>query len=238
MRLRAELLASSLLHGRPLGRSAQSTPARRASASYALGDPGRPSRVPSLLIAIFDNSGSVVCPTGTDPLSNRFAEVTRAFTAVAQRGSRRELGAVLHFDAPCSGDVGPVPLTRTGLLMLRAGLRVPPDGAGTSDLGPSLLRAVGLAEALPGHRATLVVLSDFLLTDANPDEVLRQLAAFPGDVHAVALGGRLQPDSLDERITVTRVERGDPPGAVARAVFASLITHRRGSRRGCELPGA
>jgi len=31
---------------------------------------------------------------------------------------------------------------------------------------------------------------------------------------------------LDERITVTHIEHNDPPGAVARAVFASLTTHR------------
>lgn len=232
----AALLPSSLLHGRPLGRSPQGAAARQADAAYVLGDPGRPSPVPTLLIAVFDNSGSVICPIGNDPLSNRFAEVTHAFTVVARRGSRHELGAVLHFDTPCSGDVAPVPLTRGGLLQLRAGLRLPRDGAGTSDLGPSLRHATALADVNLGHRSTLVVLSDFLLTDTDPVGVLRQMAAFPGDVHAVVLGGRMSVGSLDERITVTYIEREDRPGAVAQAVFASLLTHRRGSRQGHEHP--
>lgn len=194
---------------------------------YDLGDPGRPSDVPTLLIPVFDNSGSVTAPVGTDPLSNRFSEVTRAFSVVARKGSRHELGAVVHFDTPTSGDIGPVPLTRLGLLTLRRGLRVPPDGAGSSELAPSLQRAVEIAETRPGYAATLVVLSDFQLLDREPSQVLSDLAAFPGDVHAVVLGGYLPAGVLDERITVTRIQRDDPPGAVARAVFASLMTHRQ-----------
>jgi hypothetical protein len=183
--------------------------------------------VPTLLELIFDNSGSVVCPTGTDPLSNRYAEARRAFTVVARRGSRRELGAVLHFDQS-SGEVGPLPLTRSGLVTLRRGLRLPPDGAGSSTLTPSLRRAVEITEAYPEHAATLVVLSDFYLFD--PDEVYTELAAFPGTVHAVVLGGHTVPKLTGKNVTVTKVGRTDPPGSVAKAVFASLTTHRPGSR--------
>jgi hypothetical protein len=227
MTLRAPLLSSRLL-----GMAPPATPTRSPSPAYTLGDPGQPAEVPTLLITDFDNSGSVTSPAGTDPLSNRFAEVATAFAVVARRGARHELGAVLHFDTPSSGDVGPVSITRSGLAVLRSGLRVPPDGAGSSELAPSLHRAIEIAEVRPDHGATLVALSDFLLLDAEPDKVLAELAAFPGDVHAVVLGTRLPAGVLDERITVTDVDRDDPPGAVARALFASLITHRPGSHSG------
>lgn len=202
----------------------------RAATGYRLGSPGTPSPVSTLLICLFDNSGSVISPSGTDPLSNRFAEVEHAFTAVAKRAAPHELGAVLHFDSPCRGDVAPVTLNRHGMAKLRSGLTVPGDGAGSSALLPSLRQAVRFTEQYPQHAATLAVFSDFMLLDANPTAALRELATFPGEVHAVVLGGHLQGDAFDPRIAVTQVQRDDPPGAVARALFASLITHRRGGR--------
>lgn len=202
----------------------------RSTERFALGDPGWPAAEPTLLIADFDNSGSVTSPVGTDPLSNRFGEVRYAFSVVARRGSRHELGAVLHFDSPTRSDVGPVPLTRRGLLTLRSGLRTPPDGAGSSELAPSLARATELAASYPDHKATLVVLSDFLLLDPQPDQVLSALAAFPGQVHAVILGGGVPPGLLDERIAVTPVQQNDPPGAVTKALFTSLTAYRRRAR--------
>lgn len=222
------LLASTLLSSRLLGTPRPSKPA--SGIEYALGNPGRPAEVPTLLIASFDNSGSVTSPSGTDPLSNRFAEVERAFSVVARKGSRRELGAVLHFDTPSSGEVDPTPITRSGLVRLRRGLRPPIDGAGTSELGPSLRRAIELAEAHPDHEVTLVVLSDFQLLDQDPGQVLSDLAAFPGAVHAVVLGAYLPAGVLDERITVTAIKQNARPGAVARALFTSLVTHRPGSQ--------
>jgi hypothetical protein len=221
-RLRSSQLLSTsgMTSGEPVGPPTQ---------SYRLGDPGRPATVPTLLIADFDNSGSVISPKGTDPLSNRFTEVAHAFAVVARKGSNNELGMVLHFDTTGS-DVGPVPITRRGLRVLRKGLHVPPDGRGSSELAPSLHRAVEIAEAHPDHHATLVVLSDFQLLDADPVQALSDLSAFPGQVHAVVLGVRVPAAVLDERITVTHVGRNDPPGAVARALFASLTTHRPGSR--------
>lgn len=225
------LLPSTLLRSQLCGAVDATAGGRDRSSDidYRLGDPGWPAEVPTLLITIFDNSGSVTSPAGTDPLSNRFAEVAQAFSAVAQRGSRHELGAVLHFDTPSSSDVGPVPLTRRGFKRLRAGLRVPSDGAGSSELVPSLRRALGIADAHPECEATLVVLSDFMLLDPDPHQVFAELAAFPGAVHAVVLGGHLAPGVFDEGVTVTYVGREDPPGAVARALFASLVTHRPGS---------
>lgn len=231
MTRRGVLLPSTLLRSQLYGAvgPASGGRGRSSGAAFRLGDPGRPAEVPTLLITIFDNSGSVTSPAGTDPLSNRFAEVAHAFSVVARRGSPHELGAVLHFDTPSSAEVGPVPLTRRGFTALRAGLRVPPEEAGSSELGPSLRRAFEIADTHPECAVTLVVLSDFLLLDPDPGQVLAELAAFPGDVHAVVLGCRLASDVLDERITVTHVEPDDQPGAVARALFASLIAHRPGS---------
>lgn len=228
---RPSLLASTVLPGQLLDQPMSQLPCHaapaRAQVRYKLGDPGRPSLVPTLLIALCDDSGSVTAPAGTDPLSNRYSELTQAFTAVARRGASHELGAVLHFDSPTAGDVGPVPITRRGLLTLRSGLGVPPDGRGSSELGPGLARAGELAAAHPEHEITLVVLSDFALLDPDPAPVLSDLAAFPGQVHAVVLGSRLPTGVLDDRITITHIHRGDAPGAVARALFASLTTHRR-----------
>lgn len=226
----AALLPSSVLRPGLLGMRAPDAAIREPEPTYTLGSPGRPSPVPTLLIALFDNSGSVTSPGGTDPLSNRYAEVTRAFQTVARKGSRQELGAIVHFDTPSAGEVEPVPITRTGMLRLRSGLHPPSDGAGTSELGPSLHRALEIAEEHPGHEITLVVLSDFQLLDPEPGQVLSDLGAFPGSVHAVVLGGRLPAGVLDERITATHVNRESRPGAVARALFAGLVTHRPGSR--------
>ena len=80
------------------------------------------------------------------------------------------------------------------------------------------------------HQATLVVFSDFLLMDREPGPVLSRLAGFPGQVHAVVLGRRLPAGVLDERIAVAHIDRESCPGAVARALFSSLVAHRPGSR--------
>lgn len=223
------LLPSALLASRLLGSPQSKRPAPPSHPDYKLGDPGRPSPVPTLLIAVFDDSGSVAGPSGNDPLSNRYGEVTRAFSVVARKGSRRELGAIVHFDTPSHGEVAPTPITRSGMIRLRAGLRPPTDGAGTSELGPSLGRAYEIAEAYPGHEATLVVLSDFQLFDRDPAGVLSRLAAFPGDVHAVVLGSRLPAGVLDQRITVSSITHDSHPGAVAQALFSRLVSRRPGS---------
>lgn len=213
-------LQSVSLHG--------TVPAPRAAAGVRiqLPHPGRPAPYPTLLIAIFDDSGSVAGPVGSDPLSGRYEEARRAFEVVAKRGAAHELGAVLHFDTPCSSDVGPVPLVRRGLLAIRGGLRLPPDGAGSSTLGPSLERAYEIAEAHPDHQATLVVLSDFLLLDPDPGSVLIRLAEFPGITHAVVLGTQLAPGLLPAPIRCTRITASDPSGALALALFGSLVSHR------------
>lgn len=197
--------------------------------SFNLGSPGRPSKEPTLLIVCSDDSGSVIGPTGADPVSNRYAEARYAFEVVARRGGPNELGAVLHFDTPTNGDVGPVRLNRAGLGDLKRALKVPTDARGMSNLGPSLLAARHLADNHPDHKVILLLLTDFQLFDQDMDQVLSDIATFPGDVHAVVLGGTQMDGLLDERVQITPVRYTDPPGTVAKAVFRGLITHRRGA---------
>lgn len=209
--------------------SSGSTTTNRPKVSYQLGNPGRPSPDPTITIVITDDSGSVIGPTGADPVSNRYEEAWRAFRAIGRRGGKHELGAVLHFDTPTSGDVPPTPLTRAGLQRLRSGLQIPRDAAGTSYLGPSLKAATDLADQYTDHEATVIVLSDFELLDDDVAQVLDDLADFPGDVHAVILGGTRIDGVLDDRIRVTPANYDDAPGTVARAVFGGLIARRPGS---------
>jgi hypothetical protein len=222
------LLPSSLLGTRSVIPTTSAAPVDHHDRGYTLGDPGQPAQIPTLLIMVFDDSGSVTGSGGNDPLSNRYAEAQHAFEVVARRGSRRELGAVLHFDQS-TADTGPIPLTWWGLLLLRPGLRVPSGGGRSSELAPSLAGAVNLARSHPRHAVTLVVLSDFELLDADPEQVLAHLVAFPGDVHAIVLGSGLFDFHAGERITVTHIGRADRPGAVAQAVFTSLTKHRESS---------
>ncbi|GGN20117.1 hypothetical protein GCM10011609_71580 [Lentzea pudingi] len=217
------LLGPQLLGGTDVSLAGK---AHGAEVTYDLGDPGRPAAVPTLLIAVADDSASVTGSGGSDPLANRYAEMDKAFSTIARRGSRRELAAVLHFDSPCDADVAPRPLTSRSVRALRQRLRAPTGRYGSSELGPSLRRALAMARTHPEHEATLVVLSDFALLDSDVEEVLGELAAFPGDVHAVLLGGDASEHNFDPSISVTPVQQGDSPGSVARALFASLMTHR------------
>lgn len=196
---------------------------------FLLGDAGRCGGHPTLVITVFDDSGSVTSPAGSDPISNRYEEARRAFRAVARRcRCGRCLGAVLHFDLV--GAVRPTPLTKRLMSTLETGLRLPAGGAGCSLLSPSLAEAYEIAQQYPEHLTTLVVLSDFELFDPEPRQLLSSLAGFPGDVHAVVLGGRELEGALDPRIQITPIRRNDPPGALARTVFASLTAHRPGRR--------
>jgi hypothetical protein len=230
MSTRAPLVRAEVLPGKLHRVAGDEPPHASLPQGFDLGDPGRPPEYPTLLIVIADDSGSVIAPAGTDPLSNRYEEARRAFKVVARHGRTHELGAVIHFDTPTSSDVLAAELTRRGLRQLTTGLRVPPDAAGASVLGPSLHEAVRLARAYPEHRTSLLVLSDFQLFDPDLGAVLAELAAFPGDIHAVVLGALLPEGLLDQRVHITQIGYDDQPGAVARAVFVSLTIHRPARR--------
>jgi hypothetical protein len=175
---------------------------------------------------VFDNSASVT--GGNDPIGNRYVEARIALEAVGRRcRCRRELGAVLHFDTPTSGDVSPTPIYGRHRARLLEGLAAPPDGRGCSLLAPSLDVARRIASAHPDHLTVLMVFSDFQLFDPNLDQLYGELGAFPGAVHAVVLRARPpQPLMNDPRITVIPVDYDSPPGTVARALFDALTTHR------------
>ena len=116
-------------------------PARRPSPEtrLLLGDPGRCGEQPTLVITVFDDSGSVTSPAGADPVANRYQEARRALRAVARRCRCGQcLGSVLHFDLVAG--VAPTALTKRLVSGLEAGLRSPADGMGSSVLGPACPR--------------------------------------------------------------------------------------------------
>lgn len=97
-------------------------------------------------------------------------------------------------------------------------------------MGPSLAEVARLVERTGGVRElSLVVFSDFELFDPNLDGLLTDLARFPGQVHAVVLGGHAPP-GLDPTVSVTQLTGADAPGATARTLLRSLSAGRLGAR--------
>ncbi|WP_253812859.1 hypothetical protein [Nocardia amikacinitolerans] len=171
---------------------------------------------------------------GNDPISRRYAEAQIAIRHVAAACScKKECGAVLHFDQPSPWDVGPNRLHGRGLRRLSQGLQEPSGGYGSSCLLPSLRTAVTMATHFKGDAVQLIVFSDFLLADAEPDAALAELAKFPGAVHAVVLT-TLPPVQLETEpnVTVTLIDGSSEPGAVARALVRSLCESRIGTATG------
>jgi hypothetical protein len=163
---------------------------------------------------------------GNDPIGRRFDEAWLALAHLA--GTCRcgqELAAVVHFDpGPC--DRGPVPLNRKGLRILADALVVPPGGT-SSLLGPALDVAERLVATHPDHHCGLVVMSDFLLFDADVGGVLARLGEVAGRSFAVVLGTD-PPVQLaaDDRISVAHIRWDSEPGKVARAVATALAAPR------------
>ena len=175
-----------------------------------------------------DDSASITGMAGNDPLARRYDEARRAIEHIGRAcDCGKELVSVIHFDYPAQWDVPPQRLHPRGVRRLRSGLRS--DGLpGSSDLGPALDKAERLARQHPEAAATLVVMTDFFLTDRDPRAVLDQLISFDGHVHAVSLGAEppallQQADHVTTSIVTTRSE----PGATAQAVFDALMTHRQ-----------
>jgi hypothetical protein len=210
---------------------------RRIGAGRRRGEPGYPPILlphpgpcadhPTLVICLFDNSGSVT--GGNDPIGNRFLEIKIAVKRVGRRcRCRQELVAILHFDRGTGGDAGPVALDRQGQAELDRALAIPVRGFGISELGPSLTDAYRLAKALPGHRATLIAFTDFELFDGDLSRVLDEFCSFPGAVHAAVLRSEPPPRlTADPSVMVTRILLDSRPGAVARAAFDALTMGRR-----------
>lgn len=193
-----------------------------------LGNPGACPEEKVIYFNLFDNSGSVT--GGNDPIGQRFEEVAHTLTHLSRFCCcGREFSCIIHFDTPTSGDVPPTKLNRQGLRALADGLAVPLDGAGISELGPSLRRVTDVVAKNPDYTPVVTVLSDFELFD--PFQVLDDLVTFPGLVHAVVF--RSTPPQIlveDDRVLVTRVLPSDPTGAVAKALFESMTAVRKAPR--------
>lgn len=229
---RAQLLPANL---RSTG-VAHFTSGQSASAAptFTLPPIGSCSGERTLTIGIFDDSPSVAGLGGNDPISRRYEEAQIALRHVAAACScKKECGAVLHFDQPSPWDIGPNRLHGRGLRRLSQGLQEPSGGYGSSCLLPSLRTAVSMATHFKGDAVQLIVFSDFLLTDAEPDAALTELAEFPGAVHAVVMT-TLPPVQLETElnVTVTVIDGSSEPGAVASALVRSLCESRIGTATG------
>ncbi len=195
-------------------------------AAIRLGKIGRCPEVPNLFIALFDDSGSVSLPGGTDPIGNRYDEAWHAFRELRACSCNQCLIAVRHFDTP-SGDAGPYRASRRAPDQLRRSLQVPIDALGSSFLTPSLEAAEQLAGQHPGHAATLLVFTDWQLFD--PPEYLERLRAFPGRLVVFGLGFEAPIELQSDNGRRVHIAFEDAPGAVARAVFNGIVLDRSGS---------
>jgi hypothetical protein len=106
------------------------------------------------------------------------------------------------------------------------------NARGSSDLGPSLSAVEKIAAAHPESDIRWTILSDFQLTDDDPDDIFRRLSAFPGTVHAVVLNSEPPLDLRGENIVITRINHADAPGSLATAIHRSLTATRPGRRSG------
>lgn len=198
-----------------------------AELNITLGNPGRCPKTQTLTIGVFDDSGSML--GGADSTGLRYAESTLAFDRISRRcRCGQERVAVLHMNRPNSADLLGIALGKASRAAIAAALTVPADGDGASTLGDTLVRAKKIADEHPGHDTTLIVFSDFELTD-DMTALAASLAAFPGDVHAVVMRSTPPPELLAQSaIRCIRVEAGAKPGPVARALFDAITTHRPG----------
>lgn len=193
----------------------------------ALGEVGSCPDRPSLTVIIADDSASITAQTGHDPLAQRYSEAKRAIDHIGRScNCRHEFVAIIHFDQPSPLDVPPQRLHRRGRLRLRSGLRS--TGArGSSDLSPAFDKAERLATQFRSFSIGIVVMTDFLLTDRDPSEVLGRLVSFEGHVHAVALNAE-PPQTLKNvpHVSISMITQNSEPGATARAIFESMTSNR------------
>ncbi|MDL9944546.1 vWA domain-containing protein [Gordonia sp. ABSL11-1] len=179
------------------------------------------------LIALIDNSPSVSGPGGNDPLSDRISELQTAIHHIAAScRCRRERISLVSFDCPSGTAILRQTLSKSGLRHLERGLLRMPTDPGSSSLGPSLDIAEQITSEAQG-KAMVVVLSDFLLTDDHPDDVLERIRNLGADKHVVMLGA--EPPSVleaDPTVTVSRIGPSSQPGAVATALTAAFIDAR------------
>ncbi len=226
----------SLLPGRLAGPSTMGagglagTRSSRVSLNITLPPPGKCAIRPTLLIMLFDDSGSML--GGNDSTGLRYQEAALAVRAVGKRcRCGRERVAVLHMNRPTCGDLAPTPIRQRDWPAIENALEIPGDTDGASAITATLGRATQIAATHQDHQICLLVFSDFELID-NMHQLAFDLAAVPADVRAVAM--RSQPPAVfDEfdRIAVTHIPTGQQPGMVAEAVFAALTDPRKSQVR-------
>lgn len=207
-------------------RGASASPDPRPDLTISLPRVPKCAHKPGLTCFVFDESGSVTAHNDpTRPIAARHREAALAIDRLGTCRCGNEMAAIGFFDAGPS-DTGACALTRAGRRMLHSAIDNPPPYT-SSELESALIAAEDLASQYPNHHASIVVLSDFLLYDADPANVLRRFAAFPGDRHAVVLNTK-PPTQLtdDDGITVTRISWNSEAGAVARALLPALAARR------------
>ncbi|GAB25405.1 hypothetical protein GOPIP_081_00440 [Gordonia polyisoprenivorans NBRC 16320 = JCM 10675] len=195
--------------------------------SFALPDLGPCPAHAVEVVALFDNSPSVSLSGGTDPLANRLAEARQAIGHMAAAcRCRRERVSLLSFDQPGRASVLRQPLTRTGVRRLYASLGRMPSEPGSSDLGPGLDVAEHLAGRAPGP-VVVVVFSDFLLTDTDPERVLARFSGLEAVRHAVVLGARPPGALSGSDVAVSTITPASEPGAVAQVLAHAFLDARQ-----------
>ena len=190
--------------------------------------------VPIRIWIIIDDSGSVTAWTGQDPLGHRYDEIELTLHRLTDRCRRCRSNdavrvAVRHFD-PGRYDCDLTPLNKRGLPALNATLTIPPGGTG-SVLGPSLTVAEREARDFIDGRNVLIVASDFALFDNDPGATIATMAGFPGDAHAMVLGGGI-PDLLRDvdGVAAHAVQWDSRPGEIAKIIHRAVLGLSRSDR--------
>jgi hypothetical protein len=223
--LAVPLLLLMLLLWRPhvpgfdTGSSSAAPSAARASGSAPVAPPlpvavppCPPGIEPRLLLLVEDDSDSVAGDRRRYPESRQFVEwISRSAYCHEQ-----DRAAVIHFASTTTAS-GPF-LLRSEAGRISDALMGPDRGLGTgTELSPAVEAAAELAERFPSHAATLVLNTDGDISD--DDVAFPRLAAFPGEIHVVAIGGPLPPTWGAVRTASDRVlTNSTQDGEVARGL--------------------
>lgn len=204
---------------------------QQASEGFGLGFPGDEPEVPQRIILVFDNSPSITASQGgNDPIGNRFYEAATVLGHLAAHSPRRSSTEVqvAYFDRSHYAVSPGLLRSKQHQQRIQVGLQVPPDAIGSSELRPVLETIQRTTDPTqePFVWPVLVIFSDFLLTDANPDAVIQELGEFIGEVHAVCLGHPPTPELVKSVDATYYVGTEAKPGAVARSLFAALTANR------------
>ena len=210
---------SGLLAPRPAGAD------RATQLSVAFPPVGRgPKHTAHLCQGLNDRSPSM--GLGNDPSGLRLV----AFLRAAQEAARTarpglEYASLRSFDLASPSDAGQVALDRAGIRSLHSAVDADRICDGVSTISPALAAARQEAVAFEGE-VSLVILSDFLLTDTESLPVL--LGDYPADrIHLVALTASVPGAFVDHpSITSSSATWQDDPAEVALTIFRQMTALR------------